>query len=780
MNQEKRAAFLLYGMHCASCAGLIERKLKKTPGVKEAHVNYGAEKAQVVFDSSTVNEDQLKLAVKDAGYRAELADQKDAGAERKKREQEIAAYKRKFLSGVAFSVPLVIFMVLDFVMFIPGRDLILPRMGFTSLLLALLVQLILGADFYRGAWSSLKMKTFNMDSLIAIGTTTAMTYSVFEFIRYVIQTGTVWAPMGAKIPDLYFEVSVLLITFVLMGKWLEARAKGKTSDAIKALMGLQAKTARVKRGDAQIDIPVEQVVHDDILIVRPGEKIPVDGVVIQGSSSVDESMITGESIPVEKNVGDMVIGSTINKNGSFECKATKVGAETALAQIIRLIEDAQGSKAPIQDYADRISAWFVPIVIGIAVATFLVWYLFLGATLSFSLLAFVSVIVIACPCALGLGTPTAVMVGTGKGAEYGILIKGGEPLEAASHVNVVVFDKTGTLTKGKPEVTDVVSVSDMDTAAILAIAGSLEKTSEHPLAESIYSYAKNANVRIDDVQQFEAIPGHGVTGRIGAEEYFLGNRRLMQRLHLDVSTGETNMQRLEEAGKTVMLLATKERLLGMIAAADVLKETSIETVQQLKRMKIQVYMLTGDNECTAQAIAKQASITNVLSEVLPQDKANEVKKLQASGLRVAMVGDGINDSPALAQADIGIAMGSGTDVAMEAGGIVIMKNDLRDVVHAITLSKKTMAKVRQNLFFALFYNIAGIPIAARAFIGLGIVLRPELAGLAMALSSVSVVMNSLLLKGFRLNKRNVFSDIAPFVMTIVFTLLFVGFARLSR
>jgi len=779
-SQEKRTNFHLYGMHCASCAGLIERKIKKLPGVKEARVNYGAEKARVVFDSGLVDEERIKAAVKAAGYRAEIAEQKDPDFDRKKREQEIASYRKKFFIGLAFSVPLLYFMLLDFMSFLPFREQILSRMGFISLLLALPVQFILGAGFYKGAWSSLKMKTFNMDSLIAIGTSTAIFYSLFEFIRYVVTTGSVWAPMGAKIPDLYFEVSVFLITFVLMGKWLEVRAKGKTGDAIKKLMGLQAKTARVKRGDALVDIPVDQVVHDDVIVVRPGEKVPVDGIVLMGSSSVDESMLTGESIPVEKKEGDTVIGSTINKNGSFEFKATKVGSETALAQIIHLIEDAQGSKAPIQAYADRISAWFVPAVIGIAIATFLIWYFLLGSTLSFALLAFVSVIVIACPCALGLGTPTAVMVGTGKGAEHGILIKGGEPLEATSHVNAVVFDKTGTLTKGKPEVTDIVALSDMDEEDLLSIAGSLEKTSEHPLAESIYEYAKAEGAVIEDAKDFRAIPGHGVAGQIGETEYYLGNRKLMAQLNHDLTKAERKIQRLEEAGKTAMLLATKERLLGIIAAADVLKDTSAEAVKQLEKMKIQVYMITGDNQRTAQAIAKQCGITNVLAEVLPQDKANEVKKLQEKGLRVAMVGDGINDSPALAQADVGIAMGSGTDVAMETGGIVIIKNDLRDVISAIKLSKKTMGKIRQNLFFALFYNIAGIPIAARALMGLGFVLRPELAGLAMALSSVSVVMNSLLLKGFHPQKKNYLSDVAPVLMTAVFVLIFIGFAKISK
>ena len=779
MNTDTRANFNIFGMHCASCAALIERKVKKVSGVKEVNVNYGAEKARVVFDSASANEEKIKAAVKAAGYRAEIVDEKDREFERKRRVAEILAYRHKFLAGVAFSAPLLYFMLLDFIPGLPGREALLSRMGFISLVLAIPVQFILGAGFYRGLWSSLKMKTFSMDSLIAIGTSTAFFYSLYEFIRYLAATGSIWAEHGSKIPDLYFEIGVFLITFVLMGKWLEMSAKGKTSEAIKKLMGLQAKTARVRRGADILDILVEQVIHGDIVIVRPGETIPVDGISTKGSSVVDESMISGESIPVEKKVGDRVVGATINKNGSFEFETTNVGSETMLAQIIRLIEDAQGSKAPIQAYADRISAWFVPAVIGIAILTFVVWYFFLGATLNFALLSFVSVIVIACPCALGLGTPTAVMVGTGKGAEYGILIKGGEPLEAASKIQTVVFDKTGTLTKGQPEVTDIIPLNTVDQTALLSIAGSLEQSSEHPLAESIYNHAKEKKVTIQTTEHFKAIPGHGVVGTIGSEEYYLGNRKLTGNLELNIDNAEQDLVRLETEGKTAMLIATKTALLGIIAVADTLKDTSVEAVQALQKMNVVTYMITGDNARTAQAIAKQVGITNVLAEVLPQDKEKEVKKLQDSGVTVAMVGDGINDSPALAQADVGIAMGAGTDVAMETGGIVLVKNDLRDVVHAIELSRSTMGKVKQNMFFALFYNVVGIPIAARALIGLGIVLRPELAGLAMALSSVSVVSNSLLLKGFRPGKRNYLSDLAPALMTIIFTLVFIAFARIS-
>ncbi len=786
-----RAGFNIYGMHCTSCANLIERKLRKLPGVKEAHVNYGAEKARVVFDASKVNEEKIKDAVKAAGYKADISNPRTQEFDKKKREKEIRAYRDKFILGVILSAPLIYFMALDFFSRLPFRDPLLSSIGAVSLMLALPAQFILGLGFYRGMWSSLRMGTFNMDSLIAIGTSTAFFYSLYEFVRYWIATGSVWAPQGEKIPNLYFEIGVLLITFVLMGKWLEARAKGKTSDAIKKLMGLQAKTARVLRQGAVTDIPIEEVVAGDTVVVRPGEKIPVDGVITKGYSSVDESMLTGESMPKDKKEGDTVIGATMNKLGSFEFRASNVGADTVLSHIIQLIEDAQGSKAPIQAYADRISAWFVPAVIGMALVSFLVWYFALGASLTFALLTFVSVIVIACPCALGLGTPTAVMVGTGKGAEFGILIKGGEPLEALSKIDAVVFDKTGTLTKGKPEVTDLVSVSEIGEDELLGIAGSLEKSSEHSLAESITAYAEAECARFEEVENFKAIPGKGVSGSVAGQEYFFGNRALMAELGHNLEAINRRVERLETAGKTAMLLARRDKVLGIIAVSDTIKETSLNALTMLKSTKISIYMITGDNRRTAMAIGKQLGIPdqNILAEVLPHEKAEAVKKLQqmpqtdrrgrVRASRVAMVGDGINDSPALAQADVGIAMGSGTDVAMEAGGVVIIKNDLQDVAHAIRLSRATMGKVKQNMFFALFYNVIGIPIAARVFIGLGLSLKPELAGLAMALSSVSVVTNSLLLKRFMLHKRDYLSDFAPLVMTAVFTLLFLAFAKMS-
>jgi P-type Cu+ transporter len=502
-------------------------------------------------------------------------------------------------------------------------------------------------------------------------------------------------------------------------------------------------------------------------------------VIVKGSSAVDESMVTGESMPVEKRAGDKVIGATMNKNGSFVFKVTKVGSETALAQIVRLIEEAQGSRAPIQALADRISAYFVPAVLVVAVLTFTVWYFIIGSSLAFALMAFTAVIVIACPCALGLATPTALMVGTGQGAQHGILIKGGEPLEMACKIQSIIFDKTGTLTKGKPEVTEVAAVGMADEDEVVQIAASLERQSEHPLAEAIYRFAEEEGIELKEVVDFAAVPGHGVTGMVGSVKYYLGNRALIAGLGLNNARVERKMMRMEERGQTVMMLASSKEIIGIMAVADTVKETSRRAVEKLKKMGMEIFMITGDNRRTAEAVAREIGITNVLAEVLPEDKASEVKKLQAVGKKVAMVGDGINDAPALAQADLGIAMGSGTDVAMETGGVVIMKSDLNDVAVAIELSRETLGKIKQNMFFALFYNTMGIPVAARLLAAWGLILRPELAGLAMALSSISVVGNSLLLRGFRPNRKNIISSLAPAVMVIVFTLMFLQFARLS-
>ncbi|MEI7890808.1 MAG: heavy metal translocating P-type ATPase [bacterium] len=809
----KRINLSLSGMHCSSCAMLIERTLAKTAGVQKANVNFAAEKVLVDFDETMIDVQKIIEAIVRGGYGATEIDAKDSEFEKKKRDREISQYFNDFVFSLVLSLPMLYFMLLDFFKWLPGEKTFAPYIGVFSLLLTMPVQFVIGAGFYKGMWSSLKMKTFNMDSLIAIGTSTAFFFSLYNFASYALANKSVIGIAGAKIPDLYFETAAYLITFVILGKWLEIRTKGKTSDAIKKLMGLQAKTARVIRAGQTLDVAIDDVIHGDIVVVRPGEKVPVDGKITKGSSAVDESMITGESMPVEKQTGDGVIGGTVNKTGSFEFEATKIGSETALAQIIRLIEEAQGSKAPIQNFADKISAWFVPAVIGVAIVTFLIWYFALGATIAFSLMAFTSVIVIACPCALGLATPTSLMVGTGKGAEYGILVKGGEALEAASNIDAVIFDKTGTLTHGKPEVTDIIAFEEAGQDAtqavislrlkILAVAASLEKLSEHPLAEAICNHAKEENVSLEEVVNFNSITGRGVQGDVLGVTYYIGTRKLMiEKLGLFIDKIESKMSRLEEQGKTAMILATKDELIGIIAVADTVKETSREAVQKLQKMGIEVFMITGDNLRTANAIAKLVGIDeqHVLAEVLPEDKANVVKALQGEDMknissiienckfkienlgakrRIAMVGDGINDAPALAQANVGIAMGSGTDVAMEAGDIVIMKSDLNDVVTSFQLSKETMAKIKQNMFLALFYNVIGIPIAARAFFAFGLILKPELAGLAMAMSSISVVSNSLLLKLFKPNKKNYVSLVAPLVMMIVFSFGFFEFAKFS-
>lgn len=759
------------GMHCASCAAIIQRKLKKTPGVEESNVNYAAAKAKVLFDPAQVDLPGIIDAVRSAGYDADIAGEVDREKEREKRLAEVRSYRNKFLAAATLSAPLLGFMVLSFLGESPLMEAVSPWMGVVSLVLSAPVQFWLGSMFFHSTWSALRVRTFNMDSLITIGTLTAYFYSLFNFTAATIEAGTVLTPME----NLYFEVSALLITFVLLGKWLEARAKGATSEAIQKLMALQAKTARVRRDGEVVEIPIDRVAVGDVVVVRPGEKIPVDGVVSSGLSSVDESMLTGESIPVEKKKGDRVFGATMNKNGGIEFRAEKIGADTALAQIIRFVEDAQGSKAPIQNFADWVSSWFVPAVILVAIVTLIGW-LVAGATVEYALLAFVSVVVIACPCALGLATPTSIMVATGKGAEQGILIRGGEPLEAARGVDTVVFDKTGTLTRGKPTVTDVIGYG-MERDDVARIAASLEQTSEHPLAESVVAYANARKLSLSDVDGFAAVPGHGIEGSVAGTRHVFGNRAILKRENVDQKIAEADMERLESEGKTAMALADGSRVLGVIAVADTIKETSPAAVAMLRRLGLTPVMITGDNRRTAQAIATLAGIDRVLAEVLPEQKAAEIKKLQEGGSVVAMVGDGINDSPALAQANLGIAMGSGSDIAMETGGIVLVKNDLRDVAAAISLSRETVKKIWQNLFFALFYNVIGIPIAARLFSSWGVELRPELAGLAMALSSVSVVANSLLLKGFKPGRRNWLSDLAPIAMAVGFGALFFVSAR---
>lgn len=735
--KEEKDTLNISGMHCASCAANIENALEKVDGVKSANVNFATEKATVEYDPAKTNIEKLILAVEKAGYKAA---KREAGVvEKSAKNEEIRKLTIKLIFALIFTLPVLFISMPQLLMpFGINAEMLMDFPGRKLLLFALTtpVQFIAGWQFYKGAFKAAKNRASNMDTLIAIGTSAAYFYSVAT--TFIIEG------------DAYYEIAALLISFILLGKLLEARAKGKTSEAIKKLMGMQAKTARVKRNGKEIDLPVDEVRVGDIIIVRPGEKIPVDGEITKGTTSIDESMISGESIPVEKNIGDKVVGATINKNGSIEFKTTQVGEGTVLAQIIKLIEEAQGSKAPIQRFADRISYYFVPTVIALSLITFITWYFIVGQTFVFSMLLAVAVIVIACPCALGLATPTAIMVGTGKGAENGILIKSGEALETAQKLDVIIFDKTGTLTHGKPVVTDVISLTKDREDEILKLAASLEKLSEHPLAEAIVRGAEEKKQKLSEVKNFKAIPGHGVEGEIGGKKILLGNRKLMNDENISILEIEKQMTKLEDEGKTAMIVGSKNEAIGVVAVADTLKENSAEAIKNLKAKGLETIMITGDNQRTAKAIAHEVGIDGVLAEVLPEDKAREVKKLQEQGKSVAMVGDGINDSVALTQADVGIALGSGTDVAMESGDMVLIKNDLRDVVSAIKLSRATMRKIKQNLFWAFAYNVAGIPIAAGVLFPVtGWLLKPELAGLAMALSSVSVVTNSLLLKRFK-------------------------------
>ena len=760
-NNMKKIDLNISGMHCASCALIIEKQVKKLDGISSVNVNASTEKASVIFDEDKISNNDIIKSIKKSGYGV-------VDSNNKLKETRFIFFK--FIIAGLLSLPMLYFMFLDFFKFLPGATFLPPYFGIISLILTTPIQFIIGFGFYKGFISGLRMKTFNMDSLIAIGTSVAYVYSIINFILFFTNNHSLLGIGGEKIPQLYFETAAFLITFVNLGKWLEAKAKNRTNDAVSKLIGLQSKTARVFRNNEIIDINIEDVIISDIVIVRPGEKIPVDGVIMKGNSSVDESMITGESIPVEKNIGDKIIGGTINKHGSFEIKVTSVGSDTVLFRIIKLIEDAQSSKAPIQSFADKISSIFVPIVILIAIITFIVWYFIIGAGLSFALMAFTSVLVIACPCALGLATPTAIMVGTGIAAQNGILIKGGEPLEIAGKINTIVFDKTGTLTNGKPKVTDIVSFSELNKNEIVSIAASIEKMSEHSLAEAIYSFANESNIQLKEVSNFKSITGVGVSGEIDSMDYLFGKPGKFY---------NNQVRDLEEQGKTVMILSSGEYILGAIAVADTIKASSKEAVCKLAKMNIEVYMITGDNERTANAIARELGIVNVLAGVLPEDKSNKIKEIQSKGKIVAMVGDGVNDAPALAQADLGIVMGSGTDVAIETGSVVIMKNNLNDVISAIEISKETMFKIKQNMFFALFYNVIGIPIAARVFAGYGFVLAPELAGLAMALSSVSVVISSLLLKGYKPNRKNIISNSAVVIMIIAFLFIFVEFTKFT-
>ncbi|MGQ9723453.1 MAG: heavy metal translocating P-type ATPase, partial [Candidatus Jordarchaeum sp.] len=716
--KKEKVRLKIAGMHCATCVQTVEKALLTVEGVISAEVSLGTESAIVTYTSPATISD-MKGAVKEAGYRV-LEEYSEESAKK-----ELTRQKRIFIFTVALTIPIVIGSMAGMLPFQVPAIMQNPLFLF---LLTTPVQFIGGYQYYRGSYYALRNKTANMDVLIAMGTSVAYFYSVFA-------TFIVPGP-------LYYDTAAMILSFISLGKLLEAIAKGRTSEAVKKLVQLQAKTANIIRNGEEIEIPIEEVVVGDILIVRPGEKIPVDGLVREGYSSVDESMITGEPIPVEKKKGDSVIGSTINKNGSLRVEAQKVGKDTMLSQIIRMVEEAQGSKAPIQSLADRVASVFVPTVVLIALGAFFYWLIIGQRDPLFSMLILVAILVISCPCALGLATPTAIMVGTGKGAEAGILIKGGESLEKTYKIDTVVLDKTGTITKGEPEVTDLVG-------DVLEIAAAAEKNSEHPLAVAIIRKAEEKGIKIPEVEDFYQYPGKGVKARLNGMEIIVGNKKLVKEKKLKNSF-EKDSQKLEEMGKTVLFVAGDGEVKGLIAIADTLMEHSMEAVQEMKKMNLEVVMLTGDNKRTAQAIADQVGIDRVLSEVLPEDKAEEVKKLQKKGKIVAMVGDGINDAPALAQADVGIAIGSGTDVAIETGDIVLIKHDLRDIPSAVRLSRKTVNKIKQNLFWAFIYNIIAIPVAAGLFYP--VLLPPALAAAAMAMSSVTVVTNSLLLKRFNPKK----------------------------
>lgn len=745
--QLEKATVPIGGMTCASCVRRVEKGLEKVPGVSNVSVNLATEKATVEYDSNIGSLTDIKSKVVDLGYQVFEAEREtSADREKEEREREMKRLRFDFLFGAVLTTIVLIgslpHMMPGWGEWVPG----ILTLPLTLLILTTPVQFISGWRFYQGAYAALSHKTSDMNVLVAMGTTSAWAYSAAMtlFPNFLTNLGFPY--------QLYYDVATVITTLILLGRLLEAKAKGKTSEAIRKLMGMQAKTARVIRNDQEVDIPIEDVVIGDIVVVRPGEKVPVDGEIISGRSTLDESMLTGESIPVEKTVADEVIGSTINKTGTFKFKTTKVGKDTMLAQIIQLVEEAQGSKAPIQKIVDVVSAYFVPGVVVIAVISFILWWSFgPEPSLIFGLTTFIAVLIIACPCALGLATPTAIMVGTGKGAENGILIKGAESLETAHKLNTVVFDKTGTITVGEPSLTDISVTPEFQEDEVLRLVASVETGSEHPLGEAIVRGAKERELKLVEPDDFDAIPGHGIIARVLDKTILIGNLRLMKDKNIQIPENQLeDADRLADEGKTPMFVAINDTAAAVIAVADTLKENSLKAIKELQRMGIEVIMLTGDNRRTADAIAKQVGIDRVLAEVLPEHKAEEVKKLQNEGKIVGMVGDGINDAPALAQANVGIAIGTGTDVAMEASDITLISGDLRGVPTAISLSKATMVMIWQNLFWAFFYNIALIPVAAGILWPFfGIILNPMLAGAAMAFSSVSVVMNTMRLRLFK-------------------------------
>ncbi|WP_051320821.1 heavy metal translocating P-type ATPase [Alkalihalophilus marmarensis] len=733
-----KTEFDISGMTCAACANRIEKRMNKLEGVSSANVNFALETLSVEYDNRAIKPNDMIVTIKKLGFT--LIPKQDARETVDHKEKEIDRQYGKFIFSAILTLPLLWTMVTHFEM---TAFLYMPGMfmnPWVQLALATPVQFIVGAQFYKGAYQALKNKSANMDVLVALGTSAAYFYSIY--------LGWEWLAAGSQgMPELYFEAAAVIITLIVLGKLFEVRAKGRTSQAIQKLLGLQAKTARVIRNEEEVEIPAEEVIVGDVVIIKPGEKVPVDGELIEGRSAIDESMITGESIPVDKSIGDSVIGATINKNGSIKVKATKVGRDTALSQIVKVVEEAQGSKADIQRLVDKVSGIFVPVVVAIAIATFLIWYFIVApGDLRQALIPMISILVIACPCALGLATPTSIMAGSGRAAEMGLLFKGGEHLENTQNIQTVVLDKTGTVTKGQPELTDVEIAEGFTEEDVLYYVGSAEKHSEHPLAQAMVKGINEKGISLNDSTDFEAIPGYGIRAIVDNKEVLAGTRNLMKQHSVPMKNANALMEELENQGKTAMLIAVEGQFAGIIAVADTVKESSKEAIQRMHDLGLEVIMLTGDNERTAKAIASQVGITHVIAEVIPEQKSSKVKKLQEQGKKVAMVGDGINDAPALAVADIGMAIGTGTDVAIEAADITLMRGDLNSVADAIHMSRKTMKNIKQNLFFAFIYNTSAIPIAA---VGL---LAPWVAGAAMAFSSVSVVLNALRLQKVKFTK----------------------------